>query len=715
MINTTEAYRAAITGDVRRILLKAVIDISDPDLVYGAVTDDSAAPWSKPEQLHNKEFKASGEKYITLERGRWILGDAFKVIPVDNVLEGEIGAVNDALCDENCIFDPPAWVQQSFSNVSILQACSVFFSDKGIDGYPVDFTVEVLQGGTAYHTRTFTNNTARFVSLSGFTVYNPDAIKVTVTKWSLPRRRMRVIEILPGIYEEWDDSILAEFNIVQQASVSNTTVPYGTCTLRMDNFDRRFEPRNKGGIFKSIEERQGIKTFIGVRLPDDSDAYMPVGVYYQANNGWRTSDNNLGMQWNLVDIIGLLADRTYIVPNTLPTTLSGWIKSIVAHLGTNFENNYTVDPDYASLSATVTDAAALTGMRCGDVLRYVCMVTGTWARADNETGFLTVEPVWHQGNEQSLDNMTEYPVMKANNEIAQIVFNIDGTQFVVSGTSTAAARSENVANPFIHTQEQALTAAKMILATFGGNQLETVGRGDPSGEIGDVDTVQLDESNATTGRKVYQSFTIRDGVLQDCKTTLLQADGVFLYEGVEIITQSGTWTAPAGATKLRAIIVGGGLDGTAGTNGTWEEAGVDGIPGAGGKIWTGAFNINEQQKFEVYIANTGEDTTFGDYSSANGVRYTPAYTDVDSGNAYGRVGVAVPAANTGDGGAAGKGGIKGKKRQVTKTEYVTDPETNTTTSFVTTEIVIDNKPGKGTAGAKGASGCVVVYWDKEAT
>ena len=41
---------------------------------------------------------------------------------------------------------------------------------------------------------------------------------------------------------------------------------------------------------------------------------------------------------------------------------------------------------------------------------------------------------------------------------------------------------------------------------------------------------------------------------------------------------------------------------------------------------------------------------------------------------------------------------------------VTDEDGNTSTEWVT---VIDNYPGKGTAGVNGVAGCVVVYWDKE--
>ena len=37
MIESTAAYQAAITGDTRRIFLRALIDIIDPDLQWGTV------------------------------------------------------------------------------------------------------------------------------------------------------------------------------------------------------------------------------------------------------------------------------------------------------------------------------------------------------------------------------------------------------------------------------------------------------------------------------------------------------------------------------------------------------------------------------------------------------------------------------------------------------------------------------------------------------
>ena len=619
-------------------------------------------------------------------------------------MTGQVGYIGDVLSSADGNFAAAPWVELQFSGVSVLQACSVYFPGDEYDGLPLDFTVEVKQGGTAYYSKSFTGNQEASVAMSGFTVNNPDAIRVTVSKWSLPYRRMRLVEIVPGIYEQWDNNIIAEFSVKQQGNVACTALPYGTCTLKMDNLSRRFEPRAKDGLFQSIEERQGIDISIGVRLADGTDDYKRVGIYYQYSRGWRTGDNGLTMQWDLVDIIGLLASREFLPPSTLPTTLEGWIAALVGQLGVNFANRYTVDPNYSGAAVTASSVADVTGKSCGDILRWACMAAGVWPRADAETGYLAAEPLWSEGNKLTLDNLTAYPILRANSDVAAIIFTLhdgSGTQYIVSGNSTASSETVSVDNPFIHTQAQALTAARMILSTYGGNQLETTGRGDPTREIGDVETVWLNESSATTARLIMQTMQFSGGVLQGCQSQLLQADGSFQFQGRAQITEGGSWTAPAGKTQLRVILVGHGGNGTAGTDGSWDEAGAPGAPGLGGLVWAGTININDGQSFAVTI---GENTVFGAYSSANGKRYANGYTDVASGDSFARTGVASPLPGSGDGGAAGKAGSQGQRRQETKVN-----EGGSTTI----RWKVSAYPGKGTAGKQGAPGCVVVYWDKE--
>ena len=176
--------------------------------------------------------------------------------------------------------------------------------------------------------------------------------------------------------------------------------------------------------------------------------YKKIGVYYQYGDGWKTSNNDMSIDWALVDIVGLVAERTYLPPTTLPTTLEGWISSVAAQLGDNFKSRYHVDPDYAQKPVKAKDKLAVTGKKCGDILRWACMVTGTFPRADAETGYLTAEPLWNQGNKTLLTALADYPTMKANKSVASLIFTLaDGTQYVVSGNSTSSEKTINIENP----------------------------------------------------------------------------------------------------------------------------------------------------------------------------------------------------------------------------------------------------------------------------
>lgn len=719
MINSTDAYKAAIVADWRKIMARAVVDLIDPDIVYGTAVAQTEDAYSKSTELHDKNFD-SPKRYATLETNRWALDGTFDIYPDDpESAAGKRGYLSAARSGTDGAFTQAQYIEMQFSNVSVLQACAVYFPDNNYDGFPVDFTVEVKQGGTAYFTQTFTENDQASVSMDGFTVYNPDAIRVTVTKWSRADRKMRVIQIVPGIYEIWDNHIVAELSINQQVNFACASLPYGTCSIKMDNFDRRFEPRNKSGLFQSIEERQAVSVSLGVSLPDGSAEYKRVGVFYQYSGGWKTGDNGLSMQWDLVDIIGLLAGRDFIAPSTLPTTLSGWVAALAAQLGVNFANLYHVDPDYAGLACTVSSVDELSGKKCGDILRYICMVTGTFPRADAETGHLTVEPLWNQGNYASLDNMSKYPVMKANDDLAAVIFKLyDGndTTYTVSGNSTSSSNTLSIDNPFIHTAAQALTAARQMISQYGGNQIEVSERGDMTNELGDVSFVQLNESAATSARRSAQAFAFSGGIMKDLSATLIQADGSFLYNSRVILTGSGSWTAPSGKTSLRIILVGGGNGGTDGADGGWDKAGEDGTNGLGGKVFSQAISINDGQSFSYSCGaggtsggGIGGDTAFGAYSSAAGARYN-GYTDIANGDVFARDGVTLPLNGSGDGGKAGSGGAKGNQHDETYKVYTLNEDGRPWTE-TKTRTSVDNYPGEGAPGVTGGAGCIVIYYE----
>lgn len=739
MIDSTDLYKTAIEAHGRRMHLKAVVDVEDPDLVQGAVTGSEEEPGiSRPEQLWDKKFELTAN-YGSMEPNRWILDGSYIGRPADSATrDWEAGLVGAALSEEDGVFFVPQLAEIGFSGVGVLQACAVAFSDRPEDGVAADFTVEVLSEDVAYHTETITGNTKALVSVTGFRVNNPDAIRVTVTRWSLPGRRMRVAEIVPGVYEIWTGREIEKsgLSVKMQGDPSCLTLPYGTASIKMDNQSRRFDPRTKDGIFLMLEDRQGIELYLGPELPDGTVDYKPLGVFYQANGGWKGGDNGLTMRWDLVDIIGLLANLTYAA-KTIPSTLEGWLKAIAGQLGKNFSDKVKVDPEYAALPVSINAGSVsdiIKGMPCGEILRKVCMATGTWPRADQATGYLTAEPLWNEGNKLTLRNLNKYPAMSANADVASVTVN----GYTTAGNAPSCGNTVEIENPFLPDSKR-VECARTLLQFYGGNKIETVGRGDPSSEIGDVDTIWLAEGNAVTARRTKQELSMSGGVVKNCASTFIRGDGLFLFRERVQLLESGQFVVPDGVYQLYVILVEHGQDGGDGGDGGWTNyenryygeyvypsnpGGGRGADGAGGKVWAGAINVNPGQVIQIVVPKNYGPTTLWNYSSANGKRYPNGYTDIATGDVYGRTGGG-GRPGSGNGGTGGKGGKDGKwyirghwyyddgyvYPGYSEGGWGVDPN-HRGPGHWETETVIESKPTEGKPGTSGATGSAIIYWDK---
>lgn len=138
------------------------------------------------------------------------------------------------------------------------------------------------------------------------------------------------------------------------------------------------------------------------------------------------------------------------------------------------------------------------------------------------------------------------------------------------------------------------------------------------------------------------------------------------YTHVAVLTGSGTWSIPEEARKtVRAVLIGGGTGGEAGLKG--EDSGGDlnnnvdppgkggepGAPGLGGKILSVEADLTGMTSIAYSCgvggtrglhgdtptpATEGGDTTFGQYTSADGERSASGCANLFSGDIYGLTG-----------------------------------------------------------------------------
>lgn len=738
MIQTSADYKEAINAPSRRIVPKATIDLTDPDLTVSSVSGDVDSTYSFPAQLYDRDSTFSGLVYATLETNRWLLDGGQAIMPnTPSSRMGEQGVWGDTLSDSDCLNGTSLII--TMGGVDTLQRVTVAWTDIVCDGVPVTMTLKLYSNGTLLHEST--ENVSGYSHIFECNVIQPTDMELIVDEWSLPERRYRFVEFLAGVIETWGGETIFSMNIIQKADFSNLTMPYSSASLVINNTDKRFDPSNKQGVFNSVTARQPVPLFCGVEI-GESVEYVPCGIYYQQDEGWSLENDGLTIRWDLIDIIGLLVDRKFELIGSQPTKLSGWISELVGQLG--FTGQYTIDGNLGNTSLTC-NASDIANITCGDLLRYVCQAANCYAVSDPVTGYLHIKSL----GTDSKDNITmrmqnSVAGSQANTDIAFLVYDIGGVQYNVAGTEEISDKTVNIKNPFITTTSKATQVSQVILTQYGGDVLDLRVRGDMSREVGDVVTVEVNKGVDVAARIVEQTLSLTDGIMTNLPMKCLQANGAQMYTNYILITESGTYTMPSGITQISLVLIGGGQGGQGGAGGTswaygnWqtEGDGYGGQGGKGGKVYSTPLTINDGQTFTVVIGaggaggagspvrdgsvldndppipgemgQYGGDTTATfstTFSSASGVYMDAGYADLLTKKTYalpgvaGRDGMRPPIggnnglANRGFGGNGGDGG---------------DGWANVVDYEDTMRVI--GYPVPGADGGNGGSGAVLIFY-----
>lgn len=75
------------------------------------------------------------------------------------------GTMSNSISDNDCTFENPVSLELYFTGIDKLTACCVFFS-YGAEGWPTDYTVEILSSGTVMYTKSVEANTASSIMVT---------------------------------------------------------------------------------------------------------------------------------------------------------------------------------------------------------------------------------------------------------------------------------------------------------------------------------------------------------------------------------------------------------------------------------------------------------------------------------------------------------------------------------------------------------------------
>lgn len=243
---------------------------------------------------------------------------------------------------------------------------------------------------------------------------------------------------------------------------------------------------------------------------------------------------------------------------------------------------------------------------------------------------------------------------------------------VENATLVSVANSENVVNRLISYYGSAKTITLPIVVNEerAGSAVQFE---DPFGEM---------TRGIVTSMDINMSGTLKADA--EIVADYSPGNAGNFYTNIAVITKDGSWTVPAGVTKIRVVLIGGGEGGSGGSAGTagakggsgsGGEGGLPGTPGHGGSIYISTMEVTGGQNFNITIGKGGAGgssgtagvaggaTVVGNISSANGSYSDVGYVGLLNGVVYATAGI--------EGIAGGKGAGKGSAGENVVYEGVT--------------------------------------------
>lgn len=290
MQNTSQAWKDNQNSQlVSESFVEISLDITDPVSTDDATaTDNGSVVFSNTDGI----IGTSEEEitpYATLEQNMWVLDGTKEVIPQDSAEYENAGYISDILSGENGEFSSPPTVTINFNEIHEvpIQGITVTWGKTQGD-YPTDFTVTAYNGETVVGEKIVSGNT-NVLSIVLFDIVNYDKITIAINKWCLPYRRARIEDILVGIRKVYTKSDLFSFSHSQELDLISASLPKGTVTFEVDNYNREYDVYNTEGLAKYLTERQELKVKYGYKINGETE-WIDGGVYYLSS--WESKENS---------------------------------------------------------------------------------------------------------------------------------------------------------------------------------------------------------------------------------------------------------------------------------------------------------------------------------------------------------------------------------------------------------------------------------------
>ena len=330
------------------------LTLTDPDAYKDATAEDNGAIYiSNTEQIVSEVDKEI-IPYATLEQNLWVLNGSRVIVPSSNY--GDCGYIGNTLCNKNCVFESLPIVTINFPQVNNLLIPGVTITwGTAYDEYAVDFTVTAYNGGAVVATKTVTGNT-NVTSIVALDIIKYNRITISISKWSLPYRRARIAEILPGAIKTYTKRELFSYEHSQDVDPISASLPKSEISFSIDNVDNSYNPNNLESLAKYLIERQEVKSRCGYKIGENIE-WVNCGTFYMSE--WDAPQGGMTANFKARDLLEFMTNTYYygvyspngkslydlalavLIDADLPLSDNGVVKWVIDD---SLKNIYTVAP-----------------------------------------------------------------------------------------------------------------------------------------------------------------------------------------------------------------------------------------------------------------------------------------------------------------------------------------------------------------------------------
>lgn len=526
--------------------LHLTIETVPPGLREGAtVTSSDTNVRSNVNQLMDGE-RDEARKLVTLEPNRWRLNRGWTV-PGPTTKTDDWWAKNQNTATIHVVFDKAYSIPGLYAYWDLeSNTCPKSVTMKGYN----------LSGQQTYNV-TVENITSVEGYIEEFMMDDIKSVDITINSWRLPNWRPRAMEIVFGVFAQFDnvnDGRIMSAVVENAANPVSSKLPAYNMQVVIQNYDNYFDPMLKRGLSKYITQQQIATLYWSFMLDPDTIEDAPMQKLLVSDFDIPIDSKVVNI--NLTTRLALMNTDYYYEAYTLNKSRN--LYDLADTILKNTSMVHEVDGeipwklDRTALSS-ITTVAPLPKGRVNELLQLIAMAGLCWLTTSTTDGYTTIfKPANTPHDTLKLTKAQDWgdPAATVSDRLQRVLVGVYHYEKRPKGPNDATDKTQ------IATLEQEFNGTEQVILTFNCEWAVEV-------------ELTASDASAIKNAKIFTSYAILTVQTSSAKTVKIVATGVEIIKtvnlkevyndpavtnGLEVVIENGLITSATHAQKVGEFV-----------------------------------------------------------------------------------------------------------------------------------------------------------------